>query len=64
MSVICNLSQGIEDKGIAIGEAREKTKIIIGMYNKGFILEQIAAAIDNDIKVISAMIKSRELELV
>ena len=42
MSVMCNLSQGIEDKGIAIGEAR----IIISMRNNGFTAEQIAAAAD------------------
>lgn len=64
VSVMCNLSQGIEDKGIAIGEAREKAKIIISMYNKGFTPEQIAAAIDNDIEVVTAIIRGRELELV
>ncbi len=64
VSIMCNLSQGIEDKGIAIGEAREKAKIIISMYNKGFTPEQIAAAIDNDIEVVKAIIRSREMELV
>lgn len=64
VSIMCNLSQGIEDKGIAIGEAREKAKIIISMYNKGFTPEQIAAAIDNDIEVVTAIIRGRELELV
>ena len=64
VSVMCNLSQGIKDKGIAIGEAREKAKIIISMYNKGFTPEQIAAAIDNDIEVVTAIIRGRELELV
>ena len=29
MSVMCNLSQGIEEKGIAIGEARKEEKIIL-----------------------------------
>lgn len=29
---MCNLSQGIEEDGIAIGKAREKAKIIISMY--------------------------------
>lgn len=37
VSVMCNLSQGIEDKGIAIGEAREKAKNIISISN--FALE-------------------------
>lgn len=64
VSVMCNLSQGIEDKGIAIGEAREKAKIIISMYKNGFTAEQIAAATDNDIEDVDAIIKGRELELV
>lgn len=64
VSVMCNLSQGIEDKGIAIGEAREKAKIIISMYKNGFTAEQIAAATDNDIEDVAAIIKGRELELV
>jgi hypothetical protein len=34
------------------------------MYNKGFTPEQIAAAIDNDIEVVKAIIRSREMELV
>lgn len=64
VSVMCNLSQGIEDKGIAIGEAREKAKIIISMYNNGFTAEQIAAATDNDIEDVAAIIRGKELELV
>ena len=64
VSVMCNLSQGIEDKGIAIGEAREKAKIIISMYKNGFTAEQIAAATDNDIEDVAAIIKGRELEFV
>ncbi len=43
---MCNLNQGIEDKGIAIGEAGEKVKIIISMYNKRFTPEQIPAVIE------------------
>ena len=59
VSVMCNLSQGIEDKGIAIGEAR----IIISMHNNGFTAEQIAAAADKDIKDIEAIIRDKELAL-
>ncbi len=57
---MCNLSQGIEEKGIAIGEAR----IIISMYKNGFTAEQIAAATDKDIKEVEAIIKGREPVLV
>lgn len=56
VSVMCNLSQGIEEKGIAIGEAR----IIINMHNNGFTAEQIAAATDKDIKDVEAIIEGKE----
>ena len=60
VSDMCNLSQGIEDKGIAIGEAR----IIISMYNNGFTAEQIAAATDKEIKDVKAIIAGAEPVLV
>ncbi len=60
VSVMCNLSQGIEEKGIAIGEAREKTKIILSMYNNGFTAEQIASAINKDIEEVEAIIEGKE----
>ena len=60
VSDMCNLSQGIEDKGIAIGE----TRIIISMYNNGFTAEQIAAATDKDIKDIEIIIRGKELATV
>lgn len=44
---MCNLSQGIKEDGIAIGEAigraEGEAKIIANMHQKGFTLEQIAA---------------------
>lgn len=72
VSVMCNLSQGIEDKGIAIGEARGKAmgeaaaeaRIIITMYNNGFAAEQIAAAINKDKEEVEAVIEGKELEFV
>ncbi len=57
---MCNLSQGIKEDGIAIGEAR----IIISMYNNGFTTEQIAAATDKDIKDIEIIIRGKELATV
>ena len=51
------LFRSIEDKGIAIGEAR----IIISMHNNGFTAEQIAAATDKDIKDIENIIGGKEL---
>ena len=35
---MCNLSQGIEEKGIE----KEKAEIILNMYEEGYSLEQIA----------------------
>lgn len=52
VSVMCNLSEGIEEKGIAIGEA----KIILNMYHKGFPVEQIASIADKDIEEVKAII--------
>ncbi len=60
VSVMCNLSQGIEEKGIAIGEAR----IIISMHNNGFTAEQIAAATDKDVEEVKAIIAGKESVLV
>ena len=52
VSIMCNLSQGIEDKGIAIGEAR----IILNMHDNGLTAEQIAAVTNRDIEYIEAII--------
>ena len=60
VSVMCNLSQGIEEKGIAIGAAREKTQIILNMYKNGFTAEQIASATDKDIEEVEAIIAGKE----
>lgn len=57
---MCNLSQRIKDKGIAIGEAR----FILRMYNNGYTAEQIAAAVDMDVKDVVAVIESKEPILV
>ena len=68
---MCNLSQGIEEKGIAIGEARGKAmgeaaaeaRIIIMMHSNGFSADQIASAINKDIEEVEAIIEGKELEL-
>lgn len=57
---MCNLSQGIKEDGIAIGEA----KIIMNMYHKGFSAEQIASITDKDIEEVEAIIEGKKLELV
>lgn len=56
VSVMCNLSQGIKEDGIAIGEAR----FILSMYEKGYTLEQIADVAEKSIEEIKAIIEKRE----
>ncbi len=63
VSVMCNLSQGIEEKGIAIGEARKEEKIILNMHNNGFTVEQIAMATDKNIQEVKAIIAGKETAL-
>ena len=60
VSVMCNLSQGIEEKGIAIGEARKEEKIILNMHNNGFTVEQIAMATDKNVEEVKAIITGKE----
>ena len=60
VSVMCNLSQGIEENGIAIGEARKEEKIILNMHNNGFTIEQIAIATDKDVEDVKAVIAGKE----
>ncbi len=60
VSVMCNLSQGIEENGIAIGEARKEEKIILNMHNNGFTIEQIAIATDKDVEDVKAVIAGKK----
>ena len=56
VSAMCNLSQGIREKG---GDEREE-KIILNMYDNNFTLEQIALATKKSVEDVSAVIKKRE----
>lgn len=63
VSVMCNLSQGIEEKGIAIGRAEGEAKIkqiILNMHNNGFTVEQIAAVTDESVENVQDIIEGRE----
>lgn len=62
VSVMCNLSQGIKEDGIAIGKIMAEAQIIITMYNNGYTAEQIAAAINKEVEDVEAIIKEKELE--
>ena len=60
VSVMCNLSQGIKEDGIAIGEARKEEKIILNMHNNDFTVEQIAMATDKNVEEVKAIIAGKE----
>ena len=69
VSVMCNLSQGIKEDGIAIGkeigkeigEAIGEARIIINMHNNGFTAQQISAATNKDLKEVEKIIEGKEL---
>ena len=60
MNVMCNLSQGIKEDGIAIGEARKEEKIILNMHNNGFTVEQIVMATDKKVEEVKAIIEGNK----
>lgn len=57
VGVICNLSQGIREKGRDEGVK----EIILNMYANGFTLEQIAVVTKKSVEEVSAVIKKREI---
>lgn len=68
VKAMCNLSQGIREKGRAEGRAQGGTekeeKIILNMYTNNFTLEQIALATGRGIEEIRAVIEKKEPQLV
>ena len=68
VSVMCNLSQGIKEDGIAIGkeigkeigEAIGEAKIIIKMHNSRFTIQQIADVTEKDMKEIEEIIEGKK----
>ena len=53
---MCNLSQGILERGEAKGEA----KFIFNMYEKGYTLEQIADVAEKSFEEIKTMIAKKK----
>ena len=72
VSTMCNLSQGIFEKGEAKGEARGEARgkeigeagIILRMYKNGYTEQQIADATDKTIEEIKTIIENKEFLLV
>ena len=62
VSVMCNLSQGIKEEGIAIGEAQGiaigESRIMINMHNNGFTNQQIADVTDKELQEIEKILVS------
>ena len=56
VSTMCNLSQGVKEEGIAIGEAG----LIFKMYKNGLSIEQIASATDKTIEEVKAIVEEKE----
>ena len=54
---MCNLSEGIEEKGIERGQKETEKKIILNMSRQGFTSEQIAAATEKIISDIEDLLK-------
>ena len=53
---MCNLSEGIEEKGIELGQKETEKKIILNMSRQGFTSEQIAAATEKTISDIEDLL--------
>lgn len=72
VSVMCNLSQGILERGEAIGAAKGEAigvakgeaigaaRLIFNMYEKGYTLEQIADVAEKSIEEVRAIIANRK----
>ena len=63
VSAMCNLGEGIEEKGIAIGRETGRIEgeagLILKMHKNGLSAEQIASATDKEIEEVNAIIAGR-----
>lgn len=59
VNIMCNLSQGILERGIEEG----KRKIILNMYKKGYTLEQIAGIAETSVDAIENIVKNNDTVL-
>ena len=68
VSAMCNLSQGILERGEAIGKAKgeaigktkEGAKFIFNMYEKGYTLEQIADVAEKSVEEVKTVIAQKK----
>ena len=68
VSVMCNLSLGIEERAEARGEARGENRksemVVINMYKKGYTTEQISDIVELSEEEVNNIIKDKESVLV
>lgn len=60
VSAMCNLSQGILERGEVIGKTKEGAKFIFNMYEKGYTLEQIADVSEKSVEEVKTMIAKKK----
>ena len=58
VSVMCNLSLGIEERAEARGENKKSEKVVMNMYKKGYTTEQIAEIVELGKEEIEDIIKN------
>ena len=63
VNVMCNLSQGIEEKGRMKGLAEGEKKIILTMHHNNFTLEQISLATGKSVEEIKGIIEKTQFLL-
>ena len=61
--VMCNLGEGIREKAEARGKAIGEAKVILGMYRKGYSLEQIADVAEKSVEEVRGIVEKRDTVL-
>ena len=63
VSAMCNLSQGIMEKGMEKGIAKGEERLILNMHKKGYTSEQIAEIAEKSVIEVEDIIRNAELVL-
>ena len=58
---MCNLSEGIEEKGRADGLLKGEAGLIQKMYKNGMTIEQIASATEKTVEEVEAIVSKSSL---
>ena len=59
VSAMCNLGEGIEEKGVAKGRIEGETGLILKMHKNGLSAEQIASATDKPLEEVAKIIAEK-----